>query len=183
MGSIQGPADVAAAFAALDAAEAAFVELNFDALSPAVRLRALERLERVASRLRAPQHTLINQLGAQASEQELGGTLRSALADRLRITKAEAGQRIDEAADLGQSMNTSACVCVDPRGPLPAVLVSCRPGELAEPCGTGELCRGRFVADLPPRFQFLAAENNAGGLAPPGRCDGMGSRPGDFPSR
>src|ERR1700737_2505756 len=33
---------------------------------------------------------------------ELGGKLRSALADRLRITKAEAGRRIDEAADLGE---------------------------------------------------------------------------------
>jgi hypothetical protein len=31
---------------------------------------------------------LINQLDAQAAEQELGGTLREALADRLRITKA-----------------------------------------------------------------------------------------------
>jgi hypothetical protein len=35
-------------------------------------LRALERMERVARRLRAPQHALINQLGAQASEAELG---------------------------------------------------------------------------------------------------------------
>ncbi len=65
-------------------------------------LRALERLERVARRSRAPQHAVINQLGAQASEQELGGTLRSALADRLRITKADAGRRIAEAEDLGE---------------------------------------------------------------------------------
>jgi Domain of unknown function (DUF222) len=66
------------------------------------RLRALQRLVRVARRLRAPQHTLINQLGAQAGEEELGGTLPAALADRLRITKAEAGRRIDEAEDLGE---------------------------------------------------------------------------------
>jgi hypothetical protein len=45
---------------------------------------------------------LINQLGAQAGPEELGGTLRSALADRLRITKAEAGRRVEEAADLGE---------------------------------------------------------------------------------
>ena len=68
----------------------------------AERLRALERMERVVRRLRAPQHALINQLGAQASEAELGGNLRSALADRWRTTKAEAGRRIDEAADLGE---------------------------------------------------------------------------------
>ena len=78
-------------------------KLSFDALTTPERLRALERLERLGRRLRTPQHALINQLGAQASEEELGGKLRSALADRLRITKAEAGRRIDEAADLGET--------------------------------------------------------------------------------
>ncbi len=77
-------------------------ELSFDVFTTPERLRALERLERAARRLRTPQHALINQLDAQAGEEELGGTLRSALADRLRITKAEAGRRIDEAADLGE---------------------------------------------------------------------------------
>jgi hypothetical protein len=77
-------------------------ELSFDVFTTPERLRALERLERVARRLRAPQHALINQLDAQASEEELGGTLRVALADRLRITKAEAGRRIAEAAELGE---------------------------------------------------------------------------------
>ncbi|OBI87458.1 HNH endonuclease signature motif containing protein, partial [Mycobacterium asiaticum] len=48
-----------------------------------------------------PQHGLINELGAQASKEELGGTLTCALADRLRITKAEAARRIGEAEDLG----------------------------------------------------------------------------------
>jgi hypothetical protein len=66
------------------------------------RMRALERLERAARRLRAPEHALINQLGAQGSEEELGGTLCSALANRLRITKAEAGRRIGDASDLGE---------------------------------------------------------------------------------
>ncbi|WP_156767040.1 DUF222 domain-containing protein, partial [Mycobacterium sp. E796] len=66
------------------------------------RLRALERVEAAARRLRAPQHTLINQLAAQAGPEELGGTLRGALADRLRITKAEASRRVDEAEDLGE---------------------------------------------------------------------------------
>src|ERR1700751_616583 len=89
-------------FAALDADLDRLCELSFDAFTTPERLRALERLERAARRLRAPQHALINQLDAQASDEELGGTLRSALADRLRITKAEAGRRIDEAADLGE---------------------------------------------------------------------------------
>src|ERR1700741_1642424 len=89
-------------FAALDADLDRLCELSFDAFTTPERLRALERLERAARRLRAPQHALINQLDAQAGEEELGGQLRSALADRLRITKAEAGRRIAEAGALGE---------------------------------------------------------------------------------
>jgi Domain of unknown function (DUF222) len=94
--------EIVEVFDALDSELDRLCALSFDVLTTPERLRALERLERVARRLRAPQHMLINQLDAQAGEQELGGTLRCALADRLRITKPEAGQRINDAADLGQ---------------------------------------------------------------------------------
>ncbi|WP_116526613.1 HNH endonuclease signature motif containing protein [Mycobacterium persicum] len=93
--------DVVEVFDALDAELDRLCELSFEVLTTPERLRALKRLECAARRLRTPQLALINQLGAQAGEEELGGTLRSALADRLRITKAEAGRGIDEAADLG----------------------------------------------------------------------------------
>ncbi|MFV1503323.1 HNH endonuclease signature motif containing protein, partial [Mycobacterium kansasii] len=94
--------DIVGVFNTLDADLDRLCELSFDVLTTPERMRALERLESLARRLRTPQHTLINQLGAQAGEEELGAKLRSALADRLRITKAEASRRIDEAADLGQ---------------------------------------------------------------------------------
>jgi hypothetical protein len=94
--------EIVEAFNALDDDVDRLCALSFDVFTTPERLRALERLERVARRLRTPQHALINQLDAQAGAEELGGTLRSALADRLRITKAEAGRRIAEAADLGQ---------------------------------------------------------------------------------
>ena len=94
--------EIVEVFGALDAALDRLCELSFDVLTTPERLSALERLERASRRLRAPQHTIINQLGAQAGEEELGGTLRSALADRLRITKAEAGRRIADAEDLGE---------------------------------------------------------------------------------
>ena len=94
--------EIVEAFGALDADLDRLGELSFDALTTPERLRALERLERAARRLRAPQHSLINQLDAQAGQAELGGSLRTALADRLRITRAEAGRRIDEAEDLGE---------------------------------------------------------------------------------
>ncbi|RXR66235.1 DUF222 domain-containing protein, partial [Mycobacterium tuberculosis] len=73
----------------------------FEVLTTPERLRSLERLECLARRLPAAQHTLINQLDTQASEEELGGTLCCALANRLRITKPEAALRIADAADLG----------------------------------------------------------------------------------
>src|SRR5215471_11205151 len=82
--------EIVEGFDALDADLDRLCALSFDVFTTPERLWALERLERVARRLRAPQHALINQLEAQASEEELGGTLRAALADRLRITKAEA---------------------------------------------------------------------------------------------
>ena len=93
--------EIVEVFDALDGDLDRLCDLSFDVFTTPERLRALERLERVARRLRTPQHALINQLDAQSGEEELGGTLRSALADRLRITKAEASRRIAEAADLG----------------------------------------------------------------------------------
>ena len=93
--------EIVEVFNALDAELDSLCALNFDAFNTPERMRALERLERVARRLRAPQHALINQLAAQATKEELGGTLPAALANRLRITKAEAGRRVAEAEDLG----------------------------------------------------------------------------------
>jgi hypothetical protein len=94
--------EIVEVFNALDTDLDRLCALSFDVFTTPERLRALERLERVARRLSAPQHTLINQLDAQAGDEELGGTLRCALADRLRITKPEAGRRIHDAADLGE---------------------------------------------------------------------------------
>jgi hypothetical protein len=48
-------------------------ELSFDVFTTPERLRALERLERAARRLRAPEHALINQLGAKGPEDDGSG--------------------------------------------------------------------------------------------------------------
>ncbi len=115
------------------------------------RLRALERLERAARRLRAPQHALINQLRAQASPEELGDTVRSALADRLRITKAEASRRVEEAADLGERRALTG----EPLVPqLPATAAAQRDGLIGE--GHVQVIRSFFAhlpaeVDLPTR--------------------------------
>jgi hypothetical protein len=87
---------------AFDAALDRLCDLSFDVLTTPELLCKLEHFERATRRLRAPQHTIVNRLGTHAGEEELGGTLRCALADRLRITKAEASRRIAEAEDLGE---------------------------------------------------------------------------------
>jgi hypothetical protein len=62
----------------------------------------LERWEQMRRWQPAVEQVLINQLAEQAAPTELGGKLASVLADRLRISRAEASRRIHEAADLGQ---------------------------------------------------------------------------------
>lgn len=159
--------DIVEVFDALDADLERLCELSFDVFTTPERLRALERLERVARRPRTPQHTLTNQLGVQAGEDELGGTLRSALADRLRISKSEAGRRIAEAEDLGNRRALTG----EPLAPvLPATAAAQREGLLGDE--HVRVIRG-FFAHLPVDVDLLtrdAAEadlaQKAGGYRP-----------------
>jgi len=86
---------------ALRAAVSRFVGHSYDSLTNPERLGLLEVLEHERRRLQVPGHQLINQLALQSDCSELGGKLPHALADRLHITRAEAGRRIADAADLG----------------------------------------------------------------------------------
>src|SRR5690242_6104665 len=86
---------------ALCAMASRFQEHSYETLTNPERLGILKKFECVARKLQAPTHQLINQIGEQGDSTELGGTLSWALADRLHITRAEAGRRIAEAADLG----------------------------------------------------------------------------------
>jgi len=95
--------EIVAAFDALEADLDRALDLSFDALTTPERLAMLARCERFRRCLPAVEHPLINQIGGQADATELGGgRLPSALADRLRITRAEASRRIHEAAQLGE---------------------------------------------------------------------------------
>ncbi|EUA08360.1 hypothetical protein I546_4542 [Mycobacterium kansasii 732] len=94
--------DVISAFAALKAAMTQLLELSFDALTTAERLVLLEHCETTRRQLPSIEHSLINQIAEQSSEEELGGRLPSALATRLRITRAEASRRVAEATELGE---------------------------------------------------------------------------------
>src|SRR5271156_6248066 len=93
--------EIVEAFDALEADLDRALELSFDALTTPERLVMLARCEVFRRRLPALEHPLINQISGQADATELGGKVPSALADRLRITRAEASRRIHEAAELG----------------------------------------------------------------------------------
>ncbi|OBB98731.1 HNH endonuclease signature motif containing protein [Mycobacterium sp. 852002-40037_SCH5390672] len=159
--------EIVEVFAALDDDVDRLCGLSFDVFTTPERLRALERLERVARRLRAPEHALINQLDAQAGAEELGGKLRSALAGRLRITKAESGRRIAEAEDLGERRALTG-------EPLAPQLSATAAGQRAGLIGDGhvKVIRG-FFAHLPAEVDIStrqAAEadlaDKAGGYRP-----------------
>ncbi len=99
MYSIEVPAEVTAALDALDAAEAAIRRLNFDVLSPAVRLRVLERMETSRRRQIAVSHDLIAGL-AKEDPADVGGPVHKVVADWLRISYAEACGRLRDAKHL-----------------------------------------------------------------------------------
>jgi len=94
--------EIVEVFDALKADFKRALDLSFDALTTPERLALLQCCETFRRQLPALEHPLINQVGQQADATELGGKLPSALANRLRITRAEASRRISEAADLGE---------------------------------------------------------------------------------
>jgi uncharacterized protein DUF222 len=103
------------------------LETSSDSLTTPEYLVMLERLETETRRLPAAGHGLINQLARQASNDELGGTLPQALANRLRISRSEASRRIHEAADLGER----TAITGEPLPPLlPATAAAQRDGRI-----------------------------------------------------
>lgn len=96
---VAAPAGVAAAFDTLDAAVTAIDKLNLEHLAPAIRLRALERLETARRRQAAVSHNLVAGL-AKEDPAALGGPVHKVVADWLRISPAEARRRLYNAKQL-----------------------------------------------------------------------------------
>jgi uncharacterized protein DUF222 len=116
---------------------------SYASLTNPERLGLLEAIERETRRLQVPAHQLINQVAEQSDSEELGGKLSHVLADRLRITRPEAGRRIAEAADLGPRRALTG-------EPLPALLMGTAAAQRA-----GAIAREhvqvirRFLGQLP----------------------------------
>jgi hypothetical protein len=119
--------EVVEVFDALKADLKRALDLSFDALTTPERFALLQTCETFRRQLPAVEHPLINQVSEQADETELGGKLPSALANRLRITRADASRRIGEAADLGERK----AITGEPLPPaLPATAEAQRAGDI-----------------------------------------------------
>ncbi len=99
MYSIAMPVEVTAVLDALDAAVAATGELNLDNVAPAIRLRALERMETARRRQVAASHDVIAGL-ANEDPADVGGPVHKVIADWLRISCAEASRRLKDVKQL-----------------------------------------------------------------------------------
>ncbi|WP_120312128.1 DUF222 domain-containing protein, partial [Mycobacterium mantenii] len=94
MRSIVDPEEIAEDYALLRRVVSRIGQHSYSALTTPEHFTYLEQLEHDMRRLRTPSHQLINQVGEQADSAELGGKLSWVLADRLHISRAEAGRRI-----------------------------------------------------------------------------------------
>jgi Domain of unknown function (DUF222) len=155
---------------ALKAAHKRARDLTFDVLTTPERLAVLECFEQMRRGQPTVEHALINQLAEQADATELGGKLAPALANRLRISRAEASRRVHEAADLGERRALNG----EPLPPvLPATAAAQRNGELG--AGHVAVIRG-FVHRLP---DFVDIETRAKAEAQLARL-GAGHRPDEL---
>jgi Domain of unknown function (DUF222) len=134
---------IAAAVEALDAAVDTVTAMNVDALTTPEHFALLESIEGARRRLPAAEHASINHLARQATPEELGGKLSHALAEWMLISRAEAGRRIREAADLGERHGLTG----EPLAPMQAATAAAqRHGRL----GAGQVAViRRFCHQLP----------------------------------
>ena len=144
--------EIVEVFDALEAAHKRARDLTFDVFTTPERLGYWKSWNRCGADTRPSNTPLINQLAEQADPTELGGKLPAALANRLRISRAEASRRIHEAADLGQRRALNG----EPLEPvLPATAEAQRNGELG--AGHVAVIRG-FCHRLP---DFVDIETRA----------------------
>ena len=147
-------AEIVEVFDALKAGMKRAVDLTFDVLTSPERLSMLQHCEEIRRVLSAVEHPLINQLAEQADPTELGGKLAPALANRLRISRAEASRRIHEAADLGQRRALNG-------EPLPPVLEATAEAQRNGEIGAGHVAVIRSFWHRLPDFVDIETRHNA----------------------
>jgi hypothetical protein len=118
-------------------------DADIDALNTQQCLAMLEQCEQVRRGLPALEHRLINKLSREATPEELGGKLSHAIAEATLISRAEAGRRVREAADLGERCGLTG-------EPLPPVLAATAAAQRTGRLGAGQVAViRRFWHQLP----------------------------------
>jgi len=117
--------------------------LRLDGLSVPDQFVVLDAIETARCQMPVVEHQAINQIVQRATPEHVGKSVKNFLADRLRITRREAGRRIANAEVLG----SRATLTGEPLEPLwPAAASAQRDGEInAE--HVSEI--GRFFTQLP----------------------------------
>ena len=146
--------EVVEVFDALRAAMKRALDLRCDALTNPERLTVLHSCEELRRQLPAVEHPVINQLNEQADQSELGGKLAAALADRLRITRAEASRRIHEAQDLGERTALNG-------EPLEPVLAATAQAQRNGEIGAGQVAVIRSFCHRLPDFVDIETRQKA----------------------
>ncbi|MGH3543329.1 MAG: DUF222 domain-containing protein, partial [Mycobacterium sp.] len=146
--------EIVEVFDALEADMRCALELSFDALTTPECLAMLDRWERLRRCLPTVDHELINKVAEQADATELGGKLPFALAERLRITRAEASRRIGEAADLGPRRALTG-------EPLEPVLAATAEAQRAGRIGAGHVAVIRRFYHRLPDFVDVETQQKA----------------------
>jgi hypothetical protein len=150
---------ITAAVEALDAAVDTVTAMNVDALTTPEHFALLESIEGARRRLPAAEHASINHLARQATPEELGGKLSHALAEWMLISRAEAGRRIREAADLGDRHGLTG-------EPLAPMLAATAEAQRAGRIGTGQVAViRRFCHQLPGFIDIDTREHAEAQLA------------------
>ena len=128
-------------------------------MSTAQHLEQLQRIETLSRILPALRHEHITELNEHATAEELAGSLRNTLAERLRIRGTEATRRIAGAADLGPRQTLTG-------QPLPPKLAATAAGQAAGLIDAEHLTVIRsFFAQLPHFIDEAAKEKAEHDLA------------------
>ena len=146
--------DIVRRYDALRDAVSGVLEVSSDLLTTRECLAILQRLETETRRLPVAGHPLINQLARHATNDELGGKLSYALANRLRISRADAARRIGEADDLGPRQSIAG-------EPLPSRLEATAEAQRAGILGAGHVAVIRGFYHRLPDFVDVETRQKA----------------------
>ena len=163
------------------AAAAELLDLPLDVFGVPDLLAVLDATETVRCQTPVIEHEAINRIAAQATPEQIGGSLKKTLAARLRIRPGEARRRIADAEMLG----TRTTLTGEPLAPLwTATAAGQRAGdinsdhvaEIAPVLSPAAVLGGR----VGPRT-CRSGSRGVGGQAPPRRVAGVGRQAARLP--